>query len=76
MSQRLGERCYFIVGMIFHAEDLIVIFIKNTTRKAKRFGKQIFLSVDVPTSFGGDAKLVLAMERGIVDALKEREPRP
>lgn len=41
---------------------------------AKRFKKQIFLSIDVPPSFqtlGQEAKLMLAMEKALVDTLKE-----
>ncbi|KZP18726.1 hypothetical protein FIBSPDRAFT_791626 [Athelia psychrophila] len=45
-------------------------------RLARRFQKQIFLSVDVPPSFlsmGQGPKLAMEMERGIVATLKEKE---
>ncbi|KAG2016147.1 hypothetical protein CC2G_009344 [Coprinopsis cinerea AmutBmut pab1-1] len=45
-------------------------------RLAKRFQKQIFLSVDLPASvvgFGQGPELVLEAERGIVETLKELE---
>ncbi|KAH9485118.1 hypothetical protein JR316_0002025 [Psilocybe cubensis] len=45
-------------------------------RLAKRFQKQIFLSVDTPTDFrtmGQGHRLVFEAERGIVTALKEIE---
>ena len=43
---------------------------------ARRFRKQIFLSVDVPPSFltmGQGSKLLLEVERGLVETLKEME---
>lgn len=43
---------------------------------ARRFQKQIFLSVDIPagfSSYGGGAKLVFEAEKGIVATLKEIE---
>ena len=45
---------------------------------ARRFGKQIFLSVDMPSEFvstGLGATLLVDMEKGIVGALKEMEAR-
>lgn len=45
---------------------------------ARRFKKQIFLSVDVPPAFmalGDGPRLVLAVERAVVDALKSGEDR-
>ncbi|KAI0256279.1 hypothetical protein BJV78DRAFT_1118015 [Lactifluus subvellereus] len=42
------------------------------TRLAGRFGKQIFLSVDVPVSMGDDSGGVLVqVERALVETLKE-----
>jgi len=43
---------------------------------ARRFRKQIFLSVDVPPTFlsmGQGSKLLLEVEKGIVEILKEME---
>jgi len=43
---------------------------------ARRFRKQIFLSVDVPPAFlsmGQGPKLLLEVEKGIVETLKEME---
>ncbi|KAL4248348.1 hypothetical protein ABKN59_008075 [Abortiporus biennis] len=48
-------------------------------RLAKRFKKQIFLSVDVPPSFvtmGEGSKLMFAVEKAVVDTLKELEQTP
>lgn len=42
-------------------------------RTARRFKKQIFLSIDVPPAFvalGDGPRLLLAVERAVVDALK------
>ena len=47
-------------------------------RLAKRFQKQIFLSVDIPSGFspnGQGDKLLFEAEKGIVAALKEIESR-
>ena len=45
---------------------------------ARRFGKQMFLSVDVPPSFlavggGGGGQLVLAVERAVVEGVSGLE---
>ncbi|TFK54132.1 hypothetical protein OE88DRAFT_1711083 [Heliocybe sulcata] len=48
-------------------------------RLAMRFKKQIFLSIDVPPAFvslGQGPRLLLAVERAIVGALKELEHAP
>lgn len=45
---------------------------------ARRFKKQIFLSVDVPAAFvtlGDGPKVVLAAERAVVQTLQELEAR-
>ncbi|OBZ67160.1 hypothetical protein A0H81_12812 [Grifola frondosa] len=45
-------------------------------RLARRFKKQIFLSIDVPPSFqsmGQEGKVLLAIERAVVEAVKEKE---
>jgi hypothetical protein len=46
---------------------------------ARRFRKQIFLSVDVPPTFlsiSQGSKLLLEVEKGIVEILKEMENGP
>lgn len=46
---------------------------------ARRFKKQVFLSVDLPPSFaalGDGPRLVLAVERAVVDVLKGLEAAP
>lgn len=48
----------------------------SCTFLARRFRKQIFLSVDVPPAFlsmGQGPKLLLEVEKGIVETLKEME---
>ncbi|KAH9858781.1 hypothetical protein C2E23DRAFT_19475 [Lenzites betulinus] len=45
-------------------------------RLARRFKKQIFLSIDMPPSLGSlgqEGKLLLAIERALVDSLKSHE---
>ncbi|KAI0645636.1 hypothetical protein C8Q79DRAFT_911491 [Trametes meyenii] len=45
-------------------------------RLARRFKKQIFLSIDMPPSLGSlgqEGKLLLAIERAVVDTLKAHE---
>ncbi|KAI0358375.1 hypothetical protein OH77DRAFT_1502304 [Trametes cingulata] len=45
-------------------------------RLARRFKKQIFLSIDMPPSLGSmgqEGKLLLAIERAVVDCLKSHE---
>jgi len=42
-------------------------------RLARRFGKQIFLSVDVPVSMGDDSGMIVDVEKALVDTLKEKE---
>ncbi|KZT10956.1 uncharacterized protein LAESUDRAFT_741287 [Laetiporus sulphureus 93-53] len=48
-------------------------------RLARRFKKQIFLSIDLPPAFdsmGQGAKLIFAVEKAVVDMLKEMEQGP
>lgn len=55
------------------------IALSMAQRLAKRFGKQIFLSVDVPSTFlniGQGPKLLLEAEKGIVTKLVEIEQSP
>ncbi|KAI0823755.1 hypothetical protein BC628DRAFT_1383201 [Trametes gibbosa] len=45
-------------------------------RLARRFKKQIFLSIDMPPSLGSlgqEGKILLAIERALVDSLKSHE---
>jgi len=42
---------------------------------ARRFGKQIFLSVDVPVSIGDDSGMIAEVEKALVDTLKEMEKK-
>ncbi|PSR81182.1 hypothetical protein PHLCEN_2v6517 [Hermanssonia centrifuga] len=59
-----------------NAAGLNVVFVSPPRVSARRFKKQIFLSVDVPPSFmtvGEGARLILAVERAVVDGLKELE---
>jgi hypothetical protein len=44
----------------------------DTMRIAQRFGKQIFLSVDVPVSIGGDESggILVQVEKALVETLK------
>jgi len=44
-------------------------------RLARRFGKQIFLSVDVPVSIGDDSGMIVEVEKALVDTLKEMEKK-
>jgi hypothetical protein len=46
----------------------------DSMRIARRFGKQIFLSVDVPVSMGDDSGGILVrIERALAETLKEIE---
>lgn len=50
--------------------------MRRPTGAARRFKKQIFLSIDVPPSLGSmgqEGKLLLAIERALVDNLKSHE---
>ncbi|GLB37582.1 putative proteasome assembly chaperone 4 [Lyophyllum shimeji] len=52
------------------------VALSMAQRLAKRFGKQVFLSVDVPSTFlniGQGPKLLLDAEKGIVTTLLEIE---
>ena len=57
----------------------MIIDHRNThTYTARRFKKQIFLSVDVPAAFatlGDGPKVVLAAEKAVVQTLQELEAR-
>ncbi|GBE80682.1 hypothetical protein SCP_0304010 [Sparassis crispa] len=54
------------------------IALSMSQRLARRFKKQIFLSVDIPPSFqtmGQGPQLILAVEKTMVETLKELEQR-
>ncbi len=42
---------------------------------ARRFGKQIFLSVDVPASMGDDSGNLVRVEKVLMDTLREMEKK-
>ncbi|KAI0000516.1 hypothetical protein BJV77DRAFT_907981, partial [Russula vinacea] len=42
-------------------------------RLARRFGKQIFLSVDIPASMGDDSGILVRVEKALMDTLREME---
>jgi hypothetical protein len=42
---------------------------------ARRFGKQIFLSVDVPVSMGDKGGMIVEVEKALVDTLKDMEKK-
>ena len=42
---------------------------------ARRFGKQIILSVDVPVSMGDESEMIVQVEKALVDTLKEMEKK-
>lgn len=47
--------------------------MSTSARAARRFKKQIFLSIDMPPSLGSmgqEGKLLLAIERALVDILR------
>ncbi|KAN0112020.1 hypothetical protein V8E52_007937 [Russula decolorans] len=44
-------------------------------RLAGRFGKQIFLSVDIPVSMGDDSGILVRVERALMDTLREMEKK-
>ncbi|KII92826.1 hypothetical protein PLICRDRAFT_37620 [Plicaturopsis crispa FD-325 SS-3] len=52
--------------------------VSMAQRLARRFGKQVFLSVDVPPNFlsmGQGPKLLMEVEKGLVQTLKEMETK-
>jgi proteasome assembly chaperone 4 len=68
MAQRLGEKHGWLSAEM--TDNL------KSRLSARRFKKQIFLSVDIPAAvvgFGQGQELLLDAERGLVEALKELE---
>lgn len=66
ISKRLGEQ--LIVGDRVFDESYDL-------RTARRFGKQIFLSVDIPASMGDESGIVVRVERALMDTLREMEKK-
>jgi hypothetical protein len=66
IAKRLGER--LIAGVIRWR-------VTDVFPTARRFGKQIFLSVDVPVSMGDNSGMIVAVEKALVDTLKEKEKK-
>jgi len=79
MAQRLGKSPWlaqvsFFVEIVVVTEVLVIrLFIMLV---AKRFQKQIFLSVDLPLGLGEGQQMVFEAEKGIVEALKAIEKGP
>ena len=72
MAQRLGE-ARPVCGDVANADESAVFVAPVLGRTARRFKKQIFLSIDVPPAFmalGDGPRLLLAVERAVVDMLK------
>jgi hypothetical protein len=67
IAKRLGEQ--IIVGV------LCGVWVTDVLPTARRFGKQIFLSVDVPVSIGDDSGMIVEVEKALVDTLKEMEEK-
>ena len=67
IAKRLGEQ--LIAG------DRTVFDESDDLRTARRFGKQIFLSVDIPASMGDDSGIIVRVERALMDTLKEMEKK-
>lgn len=63
IAKRLGEPLIVGDGRYLMRGDL---------RTARRFGKQIFLSVDVPVSTG-DSGILVRVEKALMDTLREME---
>ncbi|KAF8499736.1 hypothetical protein F5888DRAFT_1610719 [Russula emetica] len=60
------------------SSDVALSIAKETgddLRTARRFGKQIFLSVDIPVSMGDDSGILVRVERALMDTLREIEKK-
>jgi hypothetical protein len=64
IAKRLGEPLIVGDGRYLMRDDL---------RTARRFGKQIFLSVDVPVTMGDDSGILVRVEKALMDTLREVE---
>ena len=49
--------------------------MRDDLRTAQRFGKQIFLSVDIPIPMGDDSGILVRVEKALVDTLREIEKK-
>jgi len=49
--------------------------MRDNLRTARRFGKQIFLSVDVPVSMGDGSEILVRVEKALMDTLREMEKK-
>lgn len=66
IAKRLGEPLIVGDGRYLMRGDL---------RTARRFGKQIFLSVDVPVSMGDDSGILVRVEKALMDTLRDMEKK-
>ncbi|KAL7281723.1 hypothetical protein ACG7TL_005041 [Trametes sanguinea] len=76
MAQRLGAWLLSFVTATLLDWDARAHIGDCITGAARRFKKQIFLSIDMPPSLGSmgqEGKLLLAIERAVVDTLKSHE---
>ena len=83
MAQRLGDifRAPACVGICanrgcYNRDVVGLARAVGITGVARRFKKQIFLSIDMPPtlgSMGQEGKLLLAIERAVVDTVKSHE---
>lgn len=69
IAKRLGES-------INNCGSFMRCLVTDILPTARRFGKQIFLSVDVPVSIGDDSGgMIVEVEKALVDTLKEMEKK-
>lgn len=66
IAKRLGEQLIAGDGRYLMRDDL---------RTAQRFGKQIFLSVDIPVAMGDDSGILVRVEKALMDTLREIEKK-
>lgn len=66
IAKRLGEQSVVGDGRYLMRDDL---------RTAQRFGKQIFLSVDIPIAMGDDSGILVRVEKALMDTLREIEKK-
>jgi hypothetical protein len=66
MAKRLGKRLN--AGAVWR-------LMTDVLPTARRFEKQIFLSVDVPVSMGENSGIIVEVEKALVDTLKEMEKK-
>jgi proteasome assembly chaperone 4 len=66
IAKRLGKQ--FIARVVGLVDQMFC-------QLARRFGKQIFLSVDVPVSMGDNSGMIAEVEKALVDTLKDIEKK-